>query len=180
MGNSRNHKHSPKQACFRSTYRLRVADLDNNGGLDLVAGVDNDSRSPTFGDLIWLSKDDGNLPHQSSLAETASLTSPMLIADGRLDLLGLSLTGNRFPGNQSRFEKLSLASRSSARQSGKSATSASIRFGVGGEMEIRSGLHGPKTTDYRYHCFISVWVNRPARMWCASFGPTEQSAQSLK
>jgi len=39
-------------------------------------------------------------------------------------------------------------------------------FGVGGEIEIRSGLLVQKTGRSRVHNFISDWESRQKQKWC--------------
>ena len=69
-----------------ATARLLVADVDNNGGLDLIA-------SSPAGGRVWLSDAQGDFrlldhPLPGRIFAVAELTG-----DGKLDLLGLSETG---------------------------------------------------------------------------------------
>lgn len=110
--------------------RLLVADLDNNGALDLVASAGHAAR-------VWLDSEDA-LRVQSDLelgvTDVADLTD-----DGRLDVIGLAADGtpvaliNR--GTQ-RYHSATLRPRA-ARTTGDRRINP---FGVGGEIEVRSGL----------------------------------------
>jgi Tfp pilus assembly protein PilF len=119
--------------------RLHVADLDNNGALDLFL-------SPTTGTsgaaeaFIWLGDANGSftlLTHPDSPAlvfDAADLSN-----DGHLDLLGLSADGQPVQGvNRSPKNYHWQVVRPHAVQAvGDQRINP---FGVGGEIEIRSGL----------------------------------------
>jgi Tfp pilus assembly protein PilF len=121
--------------------RLLVADLDNNGGLDLLLSpVAHDASHNPLSPLVWLADENGRyilLDHASTppvVFDTADLTG-----DGRLDLLGFSADG----------QPLEAASRGSknyhwqvVRPHAKQAVGDQRinPFGVGGEIEVRSGL----------------------------------------
>ena len=114
--------------------RLLVADLDNNGALDLIV-------APLSGGAhIWLGEANGALaalaqPHGPHRVFAAA----DLDGDGKLDLLGLSAEGrlvqsvNRAPSN---YHWLVIRPRA-ADATGDQRINP---FGVGGEAEIRSGL----------------------------------------
>src|SRR5579863_1161733 len=75
--------------------RLRVADLDNNGALDLIlAPTAQVPDSKAAGAMIWLGNGDGHftlLDHSAGPALVFDVAD--LNGDGRLDLLGLSAAG---------------------------------------------------------------------------------------
>ena len=104
--------------------RLHVADLDNNGALDLfLTGASLDANGKLPGALIWLGDDRGKfvlLEHPFGQAAAPALVSDAadLSGDGRLDLLGLSCRRTTVAGHQSRIEKLSLAGGAAAREAG--------------------------------------------------------------
>lgn len=124
--------------------RLRVSDLDNNGGLDLIlASV---SGKNTNGALIWLKDDKGGfvaLDHPSG---------PPLVFDnadtsnnGHLNLLGLTPDG----------EAMQAINRGTKNYHWQVVRPHGVQavgdqrinpFGVGGEIEIRSGLLVQKQT----------------------------------
>ena len=112
---------------------LRVADLDNNGGLDLMVF----SQYAVF---VWLSEADGKF---TALSAPVGLDHTFDIADinndGRLDLLGLSAEGKP-------LEAINQGTKNYHWQIVRPRASNAVGdqrinpFGVGGEMEIRSGL----------------------------------------
>ena len=110
--------------------RLLVADVDNNGGLDVVVSAS--------GSAVWLRAPDGSYralraPLRASVIDVADLT-----ADGRLDLLGLRdgepvvMVNN---GTKGYFWQ-EIRPRAALGRGDQRVNS----FGVGGEAEIRAGL----------------------------------------
>jgi tetratricopeptide (TPR) repeat protein len=117
--------------------RLDVADLDNNGAIDLIlAPIGQPSRSP----LIWLGDASSKF---TLLNQPTGLTSVLDIADlgsgGRLDLLG-------FDANGKPTEAVSHGSKNYHWQIVRPHAKQAVGdqrinpFGIGGEIEIRSGL----------------------------------------
>ena len=121
--------------------RLQVADLDNNGALDLILSPASLlSARNSNGPLIWL----GN--EQGKFALLKSPSAPPLVfdvadlnSDGKLDLVGLSPDGAPVLGvNQSSKSYHWQVVRPHAVQAvGDQRINP---FGVGGEIEVRSGL----------------------------------------
>jgi tetratricopeptide (TPR) repeat protein len=107
-------------------FKLVVADLDNNGGLDLVLGP-----------AILLSDENGKFSAGKSVDENVFDVADVN-NDGRLDLLGLS--------SGSPVEGINTGTKNYHWQvvRPRATTAAGDQrinpFGVGGEMEIRSGL----------------------------------------
>ena len=105
---------------------LRVADLDNNGGLDLLLGSN-----------IWLSDENGKFVSARSVTENVFDVAD-LNGDGRLDVLGLS--GERPVEAINKGTKNYHWQIVRPRASNAAGDQRINPFGVGGEMEIRSGL----------------------------------------
>jgi tetratricopeptide (TPR) repeat protein len=121
--------------------RLEVADLDNNGALDLILSpVTSTTGQPAIAPLIWL----GDAASKFTLLKQAAGPSTILdIADvsgnGRLDLLGFDSNGKPVQGmNHGSKNYHWQVVRPHAKQAvGDQRINP---FGVGGEIEIRSGL----------------------------------------
>lgn len=126
-------------------WRVRVADLDNNGGLDLLLPVfgcrpvSDKERAITCA-LIWLMDEHGNLKQlNQSVGSFQVFDVADLNGDGRLDIVGLSADGhptqaiNRGTKNYHWQVVRPHASQASGDQ-------RINPFGVGGEMELRAGL----------------------------------------
>ncbi len=119
--------------------RLHVADLDNNGALDLLLSPTTATPGATEA-LVWLGDANGSFtllthPEVPALVfDAADLGN-----DGHLDLLGLSADGQPLRGlNQSPKNYHWQVVRPHAVQAvGDQRINP---FGVGGEIEIRSGL----------------------------------------
>lgn len=121
--------------------RLQVADLDNNGALDLILShIESPNCEAVPAPLIWL----GDATSKFTLLEQASGMGTIwdiadLNANGRLDLLGfndhsLPLEGENHGSKNYHWQVV----RPHAKQAvGDQRINP---FGVGGEIEIRSGL----------------------------------------
>ena len=110
--------------------RLFLADLDNNGGLDLVGS------GPT-GTQVWLSDEVGELrPHAEPDLDTFSVAD--LSSDGLLDLVGLA-DGRPVAliGQSPRAYHWQVIRARATQAAGDQRINS---FGVGGEIEIRTGL----------------------------------------
>jgi hypothetical protein len=115
-----------------ATPRLLVADMDNNGSLDLIVSL------PTGG-RIWLSDAQGNLQLLDHSLPGRIFAVAELTGDGRLDLLGLSETSQPQrlvnKGTQE-YGWLTLRPRAVPVPGDGRINS----FGVGGEVDVRAGL----------------------------------------
>jgi tetratricopeptide (TPR) repeat protein len=117
--------------------RLNVADVDNNGAPDLIL---SSSGGAGNGALIWLGDENGSfvpLGHPSGPALV--FTAADLRGNGHLDLLGLTADGTPVQGvNQSSKNYHWQVVRPHAVQAvGDQRINP---FGIGGEIEVRSGL----------------------------------------
>ena len=120
--------------------RLRVADLDNNGAFDLILARVSPANSNAPGALIWLADEKG----QFALLQVAQ--SPRRVFDtadlsgtGHLDLLGLSSDGHAIQAvNRGTKNYHWQVIRPRAHQA--TGDQRINSFGIGGEIEIRSGL----------------------------------------
>jgi hypothetical protein len=121
--------------------RLRVADLDNNGAIDLyLSHVAPVVGARTAGTLTWLGDQQGR--HQSLDSPTGSARAydaADLSASGRLDLLALSDEGQALDGTNRGAKKYhwQVVRPHAAQAFGDQRINP---FGVGGEVEIRTGL----------------------------------------
>lgn len=118
--------------------RLRVADLDNNGAFDLILSLQ--PRTANSATMIWLGDAQGRF---SLLKQAVAPAGIFDVADlrgtGKLDLIGLSADGQPFNAvNQSSKNYHWQVVRPHAVQAvGDQRINP---FGVGGEIEVRSGL----------------------------------------
>ncbi|HEX9867595.1 MAG TPA: FG-GAP-like repeat-containing protein [Candidatus Tectomicrobia bacterium] len=112
--------------------RLLIADVDNNGGLDLIASIPAEGR-------VWLSDAQGEFRSLDKPLPGLMFSISDLTGDGKLDLLGLSETGqplrliNQATKN---YFWLTLQPRAVPVPGDGRINS----FGLGGEVEVRAGL----------------------------------------
>ena len=120
--------------------RLRVADLDNNGALDLIlSSASLLSAKSSNGSLIWLGDAQGKFTLLRQMRFPIVFDAADLRGVGKLDLVGLSADGTPVLGiNQSSKNYHWQVVRPHAVQAvGDQRINP---FGIGGEIEIRSGL----------------------------------------
>lgn len=120
--------------------RLQTADLDNNGAIDLFLGPVAATSSGPTGALVWLGDEKGNLVLLDKPAGPALVFDPAdLAGTGRLDLVGVSDSGQAIKAvNRGTKNYHWQVVRPRARQA--TGDQRINSFGIGGEMEIRSGL----------------------------------------
>src|ERR1700690_4117901 len=121
--------------------RLRPADLDNNGAFDLfLCPTRRSTGSSAGGALVWLGDGNGKFTALNQPAGPALVFDAAdLSGNGKLDLLGLTADGHPVQGvNQTSKNYHWQVVRPHAVQAvGDQRINP---FGVGGEIEIRSGL----------------------------------------
>jgi tetratricopeptide (TPR) repeat protein len=125
---------------LKDDVRLRVADLDNNGAMDLLlARVSTASASSGNGALIWLGEAKNGFTQLQTSTPARVFDAADLSGDGRLDLVGLAANGSSVLAvNHGAKNYHWQIVRPRAKQA---AGDQRINpFGLGGEMEIRSGL----------------------------------------
>ncbi len=121
--------------------RLLVADLDNNGGLDmLLSPVPQDPAHSTLRPLIWLADENRRFVLMEHVATPATVLDVAdLTSNGRLDLLGFSV-------DQQPVQAANHGTKNYHWQIVRPHAKQAVGdqrinpFGVGGEIEIRSGL----------------------------------------
>jgi len=132
----------PNGADYRAAeVRLGVADLDNNGAVDLyLSPVARTTAAATPGVLIWLGSGNGKFTLLSRAGGPALVFDAAdLNGDGKLDLLGLSEDGQAIQAvnRGSRNYHWQVVRPRAAQAFGDQRINP---FGIGGEIEIRSGL----------------------------------------
>ena len=126
---------------------LRIADVDNNGGLDLLAislerthGVSGCAAPCNPGAVVWLNDGNGKFTAINDPVWTERVFDVSdMNNDGRLDLLGLSFDGQprEAINSGSKNYHWQIVRPRATQGTGDQRINS---FGVGGEMEIRSGL----------------------------------------
>ena len=114
------------------TARLLAADLDSNGGLDLLAATE-------AGTQIWLSDQQGTFHPLDAPLDIRVFDAADLTGEGRLDLVGLAADGQpvRLVGEGAEaYSTLSIRPRATTAVGDRRVNP----FGIGGEVEVRAGL----------------------------------------
>jgi FG-GAP-like repeat/TPR repeat/ASPIC and UnbV/Tetratricopeptide repeat len=110
--------------------RLQLADLDNNGDLDVVASTSRGTR-------VWLGGTAGM--HSLTTIDLSITSIADLNSDGRLDLLGITSDGTpRLFANRGSLDYYSTTILTRAAQATGDRRINS--FGFGGDVEVRAGL----------------------------------------
>src|SRR6185295_3485648 len=120
--------------------RLRVADLDNNGVIDLfLSPVSVVAGKAAPGALIWLGNEKGEFNLLTSSGPALIFDAADVNGDGKLDLVGLSASGQPVQAinRGTRNYHWQVIRPRAAQAVGDQRINP---FGVGGEIEIRSGL----------------------------------------
>lgn len=111
--------------------RLFIADLDNNGALDVIASAGAETA-------IWLATDDLTLTRLESTVHAAVWSVADLDGDGQLDLAGLvNGAAARLTGRQTRGYHFQVVRPRAQTAAGDQRINT---FGIGGVVEVRSGL----------------------------------------
>jgi tetratricopeptide (TPR) repeat protein len=125
---------------MEGNFRLLAADLDNNGSLDLVMPAYGASNG-LLGELalLWLSDQSNSFRSVNPAKGASAFSLADLNGDGRLDILGLSAEGQavRLTNHGSKNYHWQQVRPRAAQATGDQRINS---FGIGGEMEIRSGL----------------------------------------
>ena len=113
------------------SHRLLAADLDNNGALDLIASGDGESR-------IWMADEAYRFTGLQATPEGEAFAAADMNADGRLDLLATAAGGPVVHQNRGTrpYHWKAIRPRAQANAGDQRINS----FGVGGDIEVRSGL----------------------------------------
>ena len=121
--------------------RLHAADLDNNGAIDLLLGrVTGGDGANLPGAIVWLGNEQGTFLPATQLNDLARVFDAADVsAEGRLDLLGLTSNGQPIEGTNrgTRNYHWQIIRPRALLAKGDQRINP---FGVGGEIEIRSGL----------------------------------------
>jgi tetratricopeptide (TPR) repeat protein len=128
----------------RDPVNLKIADLDNNGGLDLIVmsalQVDSNVTCTSNCNFVWLNDGNGKFdPLPSAISDDRVFDIADVNNDGRLDLLGISKDFRP-------LQEINQATKNYHWQVIRPRAAKAVgdqrinSFGIGGEMEIRSGL----------------------------------------
>lgn len=120
--------------------RLRIADLDNNGALDLLlVSCAKTTGSDSAGSMIWLGDGHGQFTLMGPQGPNRVFDAADVKGTGRLDLLGLTADGQPIRAvNHGSKDYHWLVVRPHAKQA--TGDQRINPFGIGGEIEVRAGL----------------------------------------
>jgi len=124
---------------FGNELRLRIADLDNNGGLDLLVASPSEIRK-TLNGALFLSDENSHFRYLEQPPPVGRLFDAVdLNNDGRLDLIGLAGDGEamRALTDSPKNYHWQVVRPHASQATGDQRINP---FGVGGEMEVRAGL----------------------------------------
>jgi Tfp pilus assembly protein PilF len=139
---------------------LRAADIDNNGAVDLM--LTSAAKAP----LIWMQGADGVFLASAKAAQAVGVMDLNdLRGDGRLDLLGITTDGqpSDFVNKGSKNYHWQTIRPRARQTTGDQRVNS---FGIGGEIEIRSGLLLQKRA-----------INAPELHFGLGFGPAVDVAR---
>jgi tetratricopeptide (TPR) repeat protein len=120
--------------------RLHAADLDNNGAVDLLLASVDVTGGKTTPPIVWLQDEHGSFDAlQQPIRSSRIFDLADLDENGRLSLIGLTDTGALLVASNHGTKNYHWQTiRPRARQS--TGDQRVNSFGIGGEIEIRSGL----------------------------------------
>jgi Tfp pilus assembly protein PilF len=133
----------PENKYVRGPVSLKIADLDNNGGLDLIVlsalPLESSIACISNCNVVWLNDGNGKFVLlQTSLPNGQLFDIADVNNDGRLDLLGLAgFKPMQLINQGTKNYHWQVVRPRAAQATGDQRINS---FGVGGEMEIRSGL----------------------------------------
>jgi len=139
--------------------RLFTADLDNNGAVDLILTQVGISHSQS-GALIWLGKADGSYALMDHPAGSDRVFQAADVDDtGHLDLLGLDANGQpvKAVNHPTQAYHWQVIRTRAVQATGDQRINS---FGIGGEVEIRSGLllQSQAITGPEEHFGLGTWT----------------------
>ena len=123
----------PGSRPFGPDARLKVADLDNNGGLDLIVSGPKDTR-------IWLVDESGKFRPLAAPVALGGITVADFNGDGRLDLAGVwgeYRAATVGMGRGSKAYHWQVVRPRAAKVEGDGRINS---LGIGGEIDLRAGL----------------------------------------
>ena len=158
----------PPPALTPGTARLLVADLDNNGAGDLMISGPAGSRSFWPRPAALSARRGGPLP--GGITSAADLDG-----DGRLELVARAATAPRVV--RVKGQKTTAGRRSGPRAVTATGDQRINSFGIGGEIEVRTGLHAQKQVIAAPVVHFGLGEASVPR-WRGSSGPTASCSRS--